>query len=239
MRRSPTRHAVLGYIHLVYDWNGPAAEKELLRALDLNPTLASARLHYAAYLASQARNDETVREVRRAVDLDPLSVRTHAFGSMFLIFSRRYDEAIELARKGLELEPNPALALAFQGLAYAEQGRFKEAVANLAKSRATGQQPDNHGSASARPCYRRSEGTGEEVILQLEEEYKDRYFCPYEIGHVYVSLGDHDTAYRVVSQRVGDRADCMAWLGVEPWMIRSAQISATKPHTRGRVDPWA
>ena len=54
-------HAVLGFIHLVYDWNGPAAEKELLRALDLNPTLASARLHYAAYLASQARHDESAR----------------------------------------------------------------------------------------------------------------------------------------------------------------------------------
>ena len=98
-------HAALGFIHLVYDWDGPAAEKELLRALDLNPTLATARLHYAAYLASQARNEESVREVRRAVEFDPLSMRTHAFGSMFLIFSRRYDEAIELARKGLELEP--------------------------------------------------------------------------------------------------------------------------------------
>ena len=55
-------HATLGFIHLVYDWDGPAAEKELLRALDLNPTLALARLRYAAYLASQARHDESVRE---------------------------------------------------------------------------------------------------------------------------------------------------------------------------------
>ena len=30
-------HAALGYVHLVYDWDGPAAEKALLRALDLNP----------------------------------------------------------------------------------------------------------------------------------------------------------------------------------------------------------
>ena len=41
-------HAALGYVHLVYDWDGPAAERELLRALDLNPTLAAARLNYAA-----------------------------------------------------------------------------------------------------------------------------------------------------------------------------------------------
>ena len=44
-------HAALGYVHLVDDWDGPAAAKALLRALDLNPTLATARLNYASYLA--------------------------------------------------------------------------------------------------------------------------------------------------------------------------------------------
>jgi hypothetical protein len=35
---------------------------------------------------------------------------------------------------------------------------------------------------------------------------------------VYVSLGDLDTAYEWFRKGVGDRADCMAWLGVEPWI---------------------
>ncbi len=133
MSHSPTLTRRLGFIHLVYDWDGPAAEKELLRALDLNPTLASARLHYAAYLDQPgAARREAIPEIRRAVEFDPLSIRTHAFGtSLCLFFSRRYDEAIELARKGLELEPKAAFALAFQGVAYAQQGRFEEAVANL------------------------------------------------------------------------------------------------------------
>ena len=127
-------HAALGYVHLVYDWDGPAAEKALLRALALNPTLGTARLNYAAYLTTQARHDEAVREVRRAIDLDPLSIRIHAIGTVQLLFSRRYDEAIELARKGLEFEPDSAFILAFQGVAYAEQGRFKEAVDNLERA---------------------------------------------------------------------------------------------------------
>ena len=211
-------HAMLGFIHLVYDWNGPAAEKELLRALDLNPTLASARLHYAAYLASQARNEESIREVQRAVDLDPLSVRTHAFGSMFLLFSRRYNDAIELARKGLELEPNHAFALAFQGLAYAELGRFDEAVTNLQRA---AQRDENPTIAALHAHVLAVSGQKEQaknLILELEKKFKDRYFCPYEIGHVYVSLGEPDTAYKWFRKGVGDRADCMAWLGVEPWI---------------------
>jgi eukaryotic-like serine/threonine-protein kinase len=211
-------HAVLGFIYLVYDWNGPAAEKELLRALELNPTLASARLHYAAYLASQARNEESIREVQRAVALDPLSVRTHAFGSMFLIFSRRYDDAIELARKGLELEPNHAFALAFQGLAYAEQGRFEEAVTNLQRAAQRGDNPTIAALQAHVLAVAGQKEQAKKLILQLEEAFKDRYFCPYEIGHVYVSLGEPDTAYKWFRKGVGDRADCMAWLGVEPWI---------------------
>ena len=211
-------HATLGFIHLVYDWDGTSAEKELLRALDLNPTLASARLAYAAYLASQARNEESVREVRRAVEVDPLSVRTHSFGSMFLIFSRRYDEAIELARRALELDPNAAFALAFQGLAYGEQHRFKEAIDNLHRA----SQLHNTPTISALEAHvlaiagRKEEARN--LVRQVEQAYKDRYFCPYEIGNVYISLGDTDTAYQWFRKGVADRADCMAWLGVEPWI---------------------
>ena len=107
-------HATLGYVRLVYDWDGPGAAKALVRALDLNPTLATARLNYAAYLTTQARDDDAVREVRRAVDLDPLSVRTHAFGTVLLLFTRRYDEAIDLARRGLEFEPDAAFTWRFR-----------------------------------------------------------------------------------------------------------------------------
>ena len=127
-------HAALGFIHLVYDWDGPAAERELLRALDLNSTLAMARLNYAAYLTSQGRNDDAIREIRRAVNLDPLSIRTYSFGTLFLLFTRSYDEAIELARKGLEFEPDSAFTLAFQGAGYEAQGRHEEAIASLTKA---------------------------------------------------------------------------------------------------------
>ena len=107
-------HAALGYIHLVYDWDGPAAEKALLRALDLNPTLATARLSYAAYLTSQARHEEAVGEIRRAVEFDPLSIRTHSFGTLFMLFTRRFDLAIDLARRGWSWNPIPRSLLLFR-----------------------------------------------------------------------------------------------------------------------------
>ena len=211
-------HAALGYVHLVYDWDGPAAEKKLLRALALNPTLGMARLNYAAYLSTQARHDEAVQEVRRAIDLDPLSIRIHAIGTVQLLFARRYDEAIELARKGLEFEPDSAFTLAFQGVAYAEQGRFHEAVEKVQRA---AQLDDSLTILALQAHVLAVAGRKEEaraVIRRVEEAAKHRYFCPYEIGTVYVSLGDRDTAYDLFRKGTDERADCMPWLGVEPWI---------------------
>lgn len=211
-------HAALGYVHLVYDWDGPSAERELLRALDLNPSLAIVRLKYAAYLTSQARHDEAAQEIRRALDLDPKSIQTHAFGTLFMLFTRRYDEAIELARQGLEFEPDSAFTLTFQGFGFAQQGRFKEAVDNLRRA----EQLDN--SATIRAVHAHvlavvgEKAEAQRLVQQIEEESQKRYFCPYEIGTVYVSLGDQDKAHDWFRKGIRGRADCMAWLGIEPWL---------------------
>ena len=211
-------HAALGFIHLAYDWDGPATEKELLRALDLNPTLATARLMYAAYLTSQARYDDAVGEIRRAVDLDPMSPRTHTFGTLFLMFARRYDEAIELARKGLEFEPNSGFILAFQGAAYAQQGRFTEAVGNLQRAVQLDKSPTIRALQAHVLAVAGQKAEAQRLVKQIEDDTKDRYFCPYEIGTVYVSLGDQDAANDWFRKGVEGRADCMAWLGIEPWI---------------------
>jgi serine/threonine-protein kinase len=211
-------HAALGYVKLVYDWDGPAAERALLDALHLNPSLATARLNYAAYLTTQARHDDARREIRRAVDLDPLSVRTHAFGGMLLVFTRAYDEALDLSRRGLELAPDSGFTVAVQGVAYAELGRYDEAVEHMQRAA----QLDNSLTILALQAHvlaaagRSAQAVA--VLRQVEEAARHRYFCPYEIATVYVSLGDHDTAAALFRKGTRERADCMAWLGVEPWI---------------------
>ncbi len=211
-------HAALGYIHLIYDWDGPAAERELQRAIQLNPSLATARLNYSAYLSTQGRHDEAVLEIRRAVELDPLSLRTHWDGASLLMFARRYDEAVELARKGLELEPNSAFCLVFQGVAYAEQGRFQEAVSNVQKAARLDKSPTILALGAHVHAVAGNKSEARKVIQEVEEGAKHRYFCPFEIGTAYVSMGEPDTAYKWFRKGVEDRADCMAWLGVEPWI---------------------
>jgi serine/threonine-protein kinase len=211
-------HAALGYIHLVYDWDGPAAKEHLQRAIQLNPSLASARLNYAAYLTTQNQLSDAVQEIRRAAENDPLSLRVYSDGAGLMLFAGRTDEALALAQKGLELERNFSFGLAFEGMAYAEQGRYREALSSLQKAAQLDHSPTIVALGAHVHAVSGQKGEARRLIQQVEEGAKRRYFCPYEIATAYVSLGERDTAYKWFRKGIADRADCMAWLGVEPWM---------------------
>jgi tetratricopeptide (TPR) repeat protein len=186
--------------------------------LELNPALAVARLHYAALLTTQARHGEAVNEIWRAVDFDPVSIRTNAMATSLLIFTRHYQEAVELARRGLEFEPNNAFALAFQAVAYAHLDRMAEGVANVQRAERLDPSPTILSLAAIVYAMADRKPDAIRVIRRVEGLAQERYFCPYEVGAAYVSLGDGNAAYAWFRKGVDGRADCMAWLGVEPWI---------------------
>jgi tetratricopeptide (TPR) repeat protein len=133
-------------------------------------------------------------------------------------FTRRYDDAIELARQGLEFEPDSGFTLAFQGYALAEQRRFTEAVDNLQRAVQLDNSPTIRSIHAHVLAVAGRHAEARRIVQQIEKESKNRYFCPYEIGSVYVSLGDQDSAHNWFRKGVEGRADCMAWLGIEPWL---------------------
>ena len=62
----------------------------------------------------------------------------------------------------------------------------------------------------------------EQLLVELKEISKQRYVCAYEIAPSYVKLGDKDQAFEWLNKGRRDRADCMVWLLVEPWMEPTA-----------------
>ena len=55
-----------------HDWNLAAAQKEIQRAIELNPNDSNAHHWYSHYLTAAARNQESLAESKRAQHLDPL-----------------------------------------------------------------------------------------------------------------------------------------------------------------------
>ncbi|HET6897356.1 MAG TPA: tetratricopeptide repeat protein, partial [Vicinamibacteria bacterium] len=66
-------HASLGLILASHDWDFAGAEREFRRALELNPSHASARLWYGLLLVDLRRVDEARDQFQRGIESDPLS----------------------------------------------------------------------------------------------------------------------------------------------------------------------
>ncbi len=121
-------HAVLGYAATFYDWDWATAERELERAIALNPNYAEGYLHYSWYLGSQERHEEARAAIERASELDPLSLVIHANMANYYQWKRDYDGALAQTRRVLELAPNLPLALLFSGMAYWGKEHYDDAA---------------------------------------------------------------------------------------------------------------
>src|SRR5438046_3255463 len=86
---------------------GPyASEKELDRAVELNPNLALAYDQYGWTFSEMGRFDDAIAAEKKALELDPLNTFLNTDLAFFLYWARRYEEATTQIRKTLELDPN-------------------------------------------------------------------------------------------------------------------------------------
>ena len=127
-------HTSLGFIHLVYDWDWAAAERELQRAIALNPRYVLARYWYATLCASRLRLDESITEDERAVEVEPMSSFANTHLGWMLLDAGRTARAIEQLGKAIELDPEFVLAHWLLGCAHASEARHEAALPELERA---------------------------------------------------------------------------------------------------------
>jgi tetratricopeptide (TPR) repeat protein len=104
------------------------AEKEFRRAIQLDPSYATAHQWYAESLSWQGRFDEALAESERARQLDPLSQIIATDHGSILYFGRRYVPAIAQCRIVLLMDPNFHRARGILIRSYVQSGKFEEAI---------------------------------------------------------------------------------------------------------------
>ena len=113
----PEAHAALGGVYLWYDWNWQSAEREIQRALQLNPDSTDALISWETYeLLVAGRAEEAERTSQRIVLLDPVNQFSRVQRVWLAFFSRRHDDSIANARSLLEVAPNNFMAQFFLAL---------------------------------------------------------------------------------------------------------------------------
>jgi len=120
-------HASLGLVFM-NEGNMGEAEKEYLRAIELNPGYAWVHFWYSLLLENTARYQETIREEEIAFELDPMSI------PLILNMTSRKEgllelqEAEELYLRLLEIEPNRAESRYYYAYLLARMGKNEDAA---------------------------------------------------------------------------------------------------------------
>jgi tetratricopeptide (TPR) repeat protein/predicted Ser/Thr protein kinase len=125
-------HASLGLISGMGE-ERENAEKEFLRAIELNPGYAYAHYWYSTWLGSMGRTEAEMREVEIASELDPLSVVILTnLGCKKL--ARDSLKAEELIERAIEIEPSRMSTYAAYGRCLRDLGWYEKALAVYARA---------------------------------------------------------------------------------------------------------
>jgi TolB-like protein/Flp pilus assembly protein TadD len=188
-------HATLGLIH-DNSWQWAESEKEFKRAIEMNPTYATAYHWYSILLRALGRNDEAAAMVFKAHEIDPMSSVINVNVSRVYQMQNKTEASIENSLKLIELDPNFAPAYQYLGLSYLKQGRDAEAITALKKaaelSGGSGLTLSDLGYGYAATG---NQAEALKIIKQLEDKYARRESIGQYLAVVYVGLGDRDKAF--------------------------------------------
>ncbi len=187
-------HLILGEIKLVRDLDWRDAERELLRAIELNPNNAAAHQGYAYFLDAAGRLEEGMREYDRAQELDPGN--DHLASALYS--RRQFDRLIELERDAFARDParnayDSAVSHKTLMVAYARVGRYKESIEEFRQALISygydGLAEDLR-RGYARGSY---QGALREWLKGVQKQKPDFPFH-WVAAYVHTELGDRDAA---------------------------------------------
>ncbi len=199
-------HASLGLACFEYDWDWPTCEKELKRAIELNPNYASAHQWLYALLQTMGRRDEALAEVQRAQQLDPLSPIISLASAYWYLRAGQRDEAIRRLRDTVSLFPEFADAYVVLGDANVANGAYQEGIIAYQKARSLSGASAAEGAALAQ-AYAKAGIRGYYLweLQRLREEAKHRYVRAWAFALIFADLGEKDQALSYLERAYEDR----------------------------------
>ncbi len=210
-------HTALGMTMFWGEWDWEGAEKQLRRALELNPNDTNAHLYYAHLLSNTGRHQEALHEVKLARELDPLFPFAGALEGQFLFHAGKDDEALDRLQKTFELAPNFWMPHLFESMVYVQKGLYPEALTAARKARALSAASTYSialESYTLAKMGNRSEA--ERVLGEMIELSKTRGMPASHIAIAYNGLGDTERALEWLEKAFAEHDPKMAFLKVDP-----------------------
>ena len=209
---SAEAHTMAAAVFMLWDWDYIAAEREFLRAIELNPGYPRAHHWYALFLNYATRYGEAIAEIRRARELDPQSTIIRTIEAVCYCQSGRYAEAIETAWEALEMTPDFPLALDMVTCGYLGLGKYEQAIAEARLAyQVTG------GAAALAGLVEASYLGGRqrealEMLGELEDRAEREHVAATTMAVTYLVLGRNEKAMEWLERAYEERAWSLIFL---------------------------
>ena len=209
-------HGTLGHVSMhLFDW--PRAEKELRRALELNPNIAQACLWQAYYLAFTGQFEDSIASINCALQLDPLALPVNTSAAELLYFAGRFDESMNQFHKSIEMDAHYSMAHLELARVYEHREMYDAALAEFAKARELSQDSPES-LASLAHCYAVSGATTEakKLLHELTEISERRYVSSYDLALIHSGLGQKEKCFEWLNRAFEIHDGWMIYITVDP-----------------------
>ena len=199
-------------IHLIYDWDWAAAERELQQAFALGPRETNGA-QVASWLAAARGQWDAARQLAiEAIELDPLDGNAHgALGFEIYLRSGRLAEAEQSFRRALQITPEWGSGHYFLGEALMLQGHHDAALAEFKKESLDDGQLE--GSAMVHFAAGRKGESDAQLASAISQNGTS---WPSEIARVYAFRGERDAAFQWLDRAYQIRDEDLYFIKGDP-----------------------
>jgi TolB-like protein/DNA-binding winged helix-turn-helix (wHTH) protein/uncharacterized protein HemY len=210
----PEAHLALSAAIFINDRDWARADKEILRAIELDPKYAEAYHWRARMLQALNRHDESIAMQKKSTELDPFA-RPWAMAQA-LVAARKYDAALNDIQIRIKTAPQVSPLLGLMFVAYHNKGMDNEAAEAYQKALQSSGQGDS--AAAVQRAFQRG---GYKALVQwelngLRDRAKAQYVPPSNLAALYAELGDREHALALLEEGYRQHSPRELWIQSNP-----------------------
>ena len=216
-------HASLGQILTNYEYDLKGAERELKKAIELDPKYPSAYQWLSEVYHCSGNGDQALSEINKAIELDPLSMVINNQRGRVIDFGGKRDEAIAQFKKIIELFPDAASPRNNLADVYEAKALYPEAVEQrlIQIKLLFGVSPEN--IKDLQLAFEKDGYKGfvkKQIDIQLDsqrstlEKDKNAYLPAFRIAEAYARIGDKEKAFEYLNKAYDQREPQIAELKI-------------------------
>ena len=213
----PEANYARGLVALWFDWDWPAAENYLSRAVMLAPNNADAHIHLAHLYSNLGRKQEALTHARRAVELNPISPLIGALEGLYLSHQREHEAAVQRLKEVITLDPQFWLSHHLLANALVDAGEYEEALAESAAAKRLSPLQtlsDTFGAIALARLGRTDEARA--VLRSLATTARQTYVPPTHFAMIEAALGERDQAFGHLDEALSIRDARLVLLKSDP-----------------------